>query len=403
MSQTQTREERRDALDDFTKMAVPEASNVPAIINQAPITQVHGAQQLAVRRDEGRVLERLRVGAAAAGSEWFYRYPVKNRRKGTTDWIEGPSIKLANDLARIYGNCDVDVRVEDAGGHWIFYARFIDLESGFSLVRPFQQRKSAGTIGGSDDSRRDDMAFAMGVSKAERNVITNALQTFADFALDEARNSLVDKIGKDLESYRPRIKAFVEKAKIDIARAEAVIGRPLKEWLAPDIAQVYAMVTAINNGMSSAAESFPPLKEADGAVDAAVVDALEKFSQTPAADFPPDGSAAGVPAEASANNAEPAAAASAPTPREQTAAAQDIRLEAVRKLIAVALDQTIDETDRVGNIVGLQPIWEEKLQDPGFVKELVLTAIKVARGEVPDGAATAHLERLARKSSTRKE
>ena len=32
------------------------------------------------------------------------------QKKGTTDYIEGPSIKMANDLARLYGNCDVDCR-----------------------------------------------------------------------------------------------------------------------------------------------------------------------------------------------------------------------------------------------------------------------------------------------------
>jgi hypothetical protein len=41
--------------------------------------------------------------AAAAGSDWFYRFPVK-KKDGGQDWIEGPSIKLANDIARIFGN-----------------------------------------------------------------------------------------------------------------------------------------------------------------------------------------------------------------------------------------------------------------------------------------------------------
>src|SRR5262245_37457744 len=143
----------------------------------------------------------LRTLAAAVGDAWYYRYPVKNRKENRTDWIEGPSIKLANDLARIYGNCDVDIRVVDGPDSWVFYARFTDYESGFSLTRPFQQRKDASKMGGADDARRLDIAFQIGVSKAERNVVVNALQTFADFAFEEARGALVDKIGRDLAKY----------------------------------------------------------------------------------------------------------------------------------------------------------------------------------------------------------
>jgi hypothetical protein len=38
-----------------------------------------------------------------------------------------------------------------------------------------------------------------------------------------------------------------------------VIGRPAKDWLAPDIARVLAMMRAIADGMASADDSFPPL------------------------------------------------------------------------------------------------------------------------------------------------
>src|SRR5215472_7843282 len=62
--------------------------------------RVIGAQPVAVYRDEARILQKLSALAAAAGSDWFYRFPVK-KKDGGQDWIEGPSIKLANDIARI--------------------------------------------------------------------------------------------------------------------------------------------------------------------------------------------------------------------------------------------------------------------------------------------------------------
>jgi len=143
MTDDTDRKERDAALDEFAQSTETEAQLVPIMPQGQIATQVFGAQNVAVRRDERIILNKIRALAAAAGQEWFYRFPVKNKKKGTVDYIEGPSIKMANDLARLYGNCDVDCRHVDIGSHIIFSARFIDLETGYSLTRPFQQRKGA--------------------------------------------------------------------------------------------------------------------------------------------------------------------------------------------------------------------------------------------------------------------
>lgn len=252
-----TKEERRSALDEFAASSKQELAPVQSRMMTAPMEVVHGAQAVAVKRDESAVLSKLKVLAAAAGEDWYYRYPVKNKAKGTTDWIEGPSIKLANDLSRIYGNCEVDCRAQDLGDHWLFHARFIDIETGYSLTRPFQQRKNASRMGG-DEDRRLDIAFQIGASKAIRNVVVNALQTFATFAFEEAKDALVTKIGKRLEEYRTRTVERLS-AKLDIKRVEAAIGRSAKEWLAPDIAKIIATMKAVEDGMATLDESFPPL------------------------------------------------------------------------------------------------------------------------------------------------
>jgi hypothetical protein len=251
-----TREERRSALDEFAASTKQELVPVKLQSAVSPMETVHGAQPVAVKRDDAAVLSKLKVLAAAAGEDWYYRFPVKNRQKGTTDFIEGPSIKLANDLSRIYGNCEVDCRAQDLGDHWLFHARFIDIETGYSLTRPFQQRKNASRMGG-DEDRRLDIAFQIGASKAIRNVIVNALQTFADFAFDEAKQALVDKIGKRLEDYRSRTIDRLS-AKLDIKRVESAMGRSAKEWLAPDIARIIATMKAVEDGMATLDESFPP-------------------------------------------------------------------------------------------------------------------------------------------------
>jgi hypothetical protein len=261
MSATDTNErtERRNALDEFASAPAREIMPSPSVLPMAsPGDRVFGAQAVAVYRDEARILQKLAALGAAAGDDWFYRFPVKNKQKGTTDFIEGASIKLANDVARIYGNCEVDTRVIDLGSSWLIYARFTDFESGYALTRPFQQNKNASKMGGSDNDRRLDIAFQIGVSKAIRNVVVNALQTYSDYAFDAARNSLVERIGKNVQGYRERTVTGISNLGVELARVELVVGRPSKDWTAPDIAKVLAMMKAIADGMATIDETFPP-------------------------------------------------------------------------------------------------------------------------------------------------
>jgi hypothetical protein len=260
-------EDRPDLIEAFARAG--SSAQVPATVPAAGLLgggvgeglRVVGAQQVAVHRDEGKVLARLKVLAAAAGDAWYYRWPVKNKKTGKTDWIEGPTIALANDVSRTYGNDEVDTRVVDLGDSWLIYARFTDYETGYSLTRPFQQRKSQRTMG-DDPDRQRDIAFQIGCSKAIRNVICNALTTFADFAFQEAKNSLVDKIGRDLPKWRARTIEKLE-AKVDVKRVEAVLGRVTADWLAPDVASIIAMMKAIQDGMATLDETFPPLAPAE--------------------------------------------------------------------------------------------------------------------------------------------
>lgn len=223
--------------------------------------RIIGAQHVHVYRDEAKILQKLAAIAAAAGNDWFYRFPVK-KKDGGTDWIEGPSIKLANDVARIFGNNVNEVREIDVGDAWVFYARFTDIETGFSMERAYRQRKSQGSMKTKDADRQLDIAYQIGQSKAIRNCIVNSLQIYADYAFDQARNSLIEKIGKDLAGWRDRTLQGLAKMPVDAARVERVIGRANRDWLAPHIAQVIAMMKSVADGMASVDEVFPPIEAA---------------------------------------------------------------------------------------------------------------------------------------------
>jgi hypothetical protein len=262
-----------------------------------------GAQLVARMRDESAVRRKLTELAAMAGDDWFYRFPVRDNRTGQTTWIEGPSIKLANSVALIYGNCITEVREMDVGDAWTFYARFTDLESGFSMERAYRQRKGQATIKTKDAQRSLDQVYQIGQSKAIRNVIVNSLQIWADYAFEQAQGSLVTKIGKDLEAWRGKALEALARIPVELHRVERVVGRAQKDWLATDIARIVAMGKAVSDGMATADETFPP----DVAVSSAAPTAQQPGSakettaapsdtDSPSAKPSPNGPSPGAPA-----------------------------------------------------------------------------------------------------------
>lgn len=224
-----------------------------------------------------KVIQNIKTLAAVAGENWYYSFPVK-KKGGGTDRIEGPSIKCAENVAREYGNCDVVCFSIDQGPSWLFLARFVDRETGFSLIRPFQADKSKTTINSKDAGRLQEIAYSIGVSKATRNVIVHALETFCELAKDEAKNNLIEKVGKRLDEYRKRVRERLASIKVEEKRVELQVGRKADEWLAPEVARIIAELKAIADGMASADETWPAAP--DEPTRAGVKADLEKAAAT---------------------------------------------------------------------------------------------------------------------------
>ncbi len=392
MSETATREERRDALNEFAKttmMPPTENAMVPVVNNAAPA--IIGAQPIkGDRRDVARVLQEIKTLAAAEGTNWFYRWPVENRRERRTDYVEGPSIKLAMAVMGIVGNIEVDTRVQDFGQTFMIYARAIDVEKGSAVTRAFQQNKSAAKMGG-DKARNDDMALQIGQSKAIRNAICALLETYTDFAFEEARNSLVDKIGKDLLTWRGRT---VEKlsAKIDIKRVEAIIGRTSDQWLAPDVARVIAMGKAVEDGMATLDDTFPPLDRGDEPKDTAS-SKLDEFTKEPDERSMVDQSDAGS-SGSNVSNPAPETAAAAPSSHAAAAQNQEIARQMMRGAIDTCLrlagNTQLTDNEKLEQLDNISPAFEGIT--PDFAKTVVKTAADVVRGKLKPTDARRYLE-----------
>lgn len=317
------------------------------------VNQVISAPRAVRDRDLAKVMRDIKTMAAMAGEDWYYRFPVRN--KDGQDWIEGPSIKCAENVARLYGNCDVACFSMDQGTSWLFMARFVDLETGFSLIRPFQADKAKVTVKTKDPGRQQEIAYAIGASKATRNVITNAIETFTNFAVEEAKKNLVEKVGKKLDEYRKRVVDRLTSLEIDVKRVEAVRGRKVEEWLAPDVALIIAELKAIADGMATADETWPPPpppepKRGDFKEEAKKADAEKKSDpgHDPSTGEIKETAAAAAEGQAAAKTEEKEPEAEKPT-RSPWALADDIvgqenRLKAVLELLELAKTKSdVDE------------------------------------------------------------
>jgi hypothetical protein len=219
------------------------------------------AQRVAVKRVRENVRRELIAYAARMGDQYYYSIPFrkKDKRTGeiTTEYVEGPTIVLANDLAREWGNCGVETRVVDSGGNWTFYSRFVDYETGYSLTRAFQQRKAQET-GMKDEGRRLDMVFQIGQSKSQRNVVVNALQSLAQDVFAEAKKGLKERIGKEPEKARAYLVKQCGELAIDIKRIEEIYARSAANWTVADMSQIFAELRSISEGVAAIDDVYPP-------------------------------------------------------------------------------------------------------------------------------------------------
>jgi hypothetical protein len=316
MSQTQTRS-RPPAADPFRdSLPMPVAEQgagsdmlpamVPRFGGQATDQALAGfvtAQKVAIKRQLPDVLRDVQALGQAAGSDFYYRIPFKDRSGGEekTTWVEGPSIDCAMATASRYGNCIVKAAVtSETQDAWTFTARFVDLETGFTVERAFQQRKGQSS-GMKDKSRQLDIVFQIGQSKAIRNVIVAAIPTVVNAAYAAAKDSVLSRVERDPEKFRSWLTATAESMGIAVRRIERALATSYDRWTPSQMARTYADLKAVKDGMVQAEDLWP---SAAGEAGAAQSEQQEEVRETAAANGDPGGD----------GDPEPEQQAPAPTP-----------------------------------------------------------------------------------------
>jgi hypothetical protein len=368
-----------DTLDDLANRPSGSQQLIPAFTrHEPPAFLVHGPQTIIAPRDMHSVRRDIAIEAQAAGDDWFYSIPFKDRKTGKVTHVEGPSVDLATFVAMRYGAQDTDCWVSGEGPDFIeFTARFIDLQTGSAMTLPFRQRKGASRVG-TDEGRNNEITFAIGRSKAIRNVIEKALPTLCTFAFREARNALISLVEGDPERWRREVSERIAQI-VDIRRVEAVIGRPVKDWLVGDIAKIAAMGKAIREGMATIDESFPPLqRETRPSGD------LDQFANRPVEkgqpEAAPSGQAAAKPTDGVPHNPGEAAADDVPMDKDK----------AIRIFLSIAGAYELPPNERAKGLRGaMNKRWNVDTKDLAGVFDV---AMQVVNGELTPEEAEAKLK-----------
>lgn len=232
-------------------------------------------------RDLDKIVKAMDREAEYAGDAFWYSWTQKG------EIIEGPTIGLANSLAREWGNCAVTCELQETDEAFYITARFIDLERGSQMERVFRQRKSQ-VQGRYDPERKLDMALQIGQSKAIRNVVVNAVPRWlVEKVIDNAKAAVAAKIDpkKLKELSEEVVKHFGQKG-VKPEQLVAKAGRPMAEWTTRDIASFSADAKALKNGDVSLGDLFPAPEEPAAPSGPVTLDAAMGAKATEEQKFP---------------------------------------------------------------------------------------------------------------------
>lgn len=220
---------------------------------------------VAIPRTLARVEHNVCVEATKLGEKAFYSWATKGKKSGR---VTGPSVKLANCLARLWGNSAIDLQpVQDAGDAWIFSAAFVDLETGFTMPRQYRMSKTFYVHGQErmDSERVADIRFQIGMSKAIRNVVLQVIPPdIVSRAMAAAQGGAREKINAfikehGIEKATDLILKGLKKNGVEEAAVLARFDISKKEALhdVDRLITLRADLSAIDDGESSAPELFP--------------------------------------------------------------------------------------------------------------------------------------------------
>ena len=238
---------------------LPKVTQTTAVEQARAVAEVQAAVTVAqaMPRDINRAVAEMRdaCGRTALASRAFYSVPNRGN---------GPTVHLARELARIWGNLDYTVRElrrdDEAGSSEVLASAWdqqVNVRSSRSFQVPHEKmaRGKRQKIVDLDDVYRNNQSVG---AKAVRECIFSVLpRWFTEEAQDLCRRTLNDGEGTPLADRISAMVAAFRGLGIDVPRLEAKTGKKRGQWDAGDVAQLGIDYTSITRDGVDADSLFP--------------------------------------------------------------------------------------------------------------------------------------------------
>jgi hypothetical protein len=224
-------------------------------------TEYHTAVQVQKPRELSKIRSMVLQEAEYAAGDFYYSWEVKDKNSPTgKKLVEGISIGGTMSLLREWGNCVLDIKVEDLGTHLVFTPAFVDLERGTTITRAYKFRPTSAP-GRFDSQRWADMQFQLAQSKAIRNVVKAAMPSWlVNEIVRRAKIAEIKQIDDSgVEESKTKAIEFYSKIGVSLERLEASIGEPYSEWTAENIALLRSYGRQYREGDLNVEQVFPPV------------------------------------------------------------------------------------------------------------------------------------------------
>lgn len=250
---------------DFTPhtVATGGVTQTTAVEQSRAVAEVQAAVVVAQQcpRDLGRAEAEMLAACSRLALAERAIYRVTNRG-------EGPSVHLARELARVYGNVQFGVhelRRDDEAGVSEIQAFAWDVQANVRSTRTFQvphQRMKGGKRQALVDLTDVYLNNQNVGSRAVRECIFTVLPTwFVEAAEARCRQTLRDGDGKPLaERITDAVAAFETTHGIRLAQLEDKLGRKRGQWDAGNVASLAVLFQSLQRGDVSVEEEFPTVR-----------------------------------------------------------------------------------------------------------------------------------------------
>jgi hypothetical protein len=233
-----------------------------AIEQQRAIAEAQGKLVIAKRfpRDQAAAYERLMESCSRRGlaEEAIYSFP----RGGQT--VEGPSIRLAEELARCWGNIDYGIReLSRREGESEMEAYAWDLETNTITSQKFTVkhiRDRSAQRGGNavltDERDIYEIGANMGARRLRARILAIIPGDLADAAVRRCRATLDGDSETPLADRVRTLVAEFGKLGVKTAHIEQRIGKKLDAMLPEDLTDLRGIFRSMRDGLSSASDWF---------------------------------------------------------------------------------------------------------------------------------------------------